>query len=106
MNDSIKPPEPFDWWVKIVGFLQHNWALPIPIESGNIVIFVDDAGGLFDRLEFVNSDRAHVALQRNGFKQFSRSKKLQEMMCPPNPPFREREHPNGPIYSSGRYWRE
>jgi hypothetical protein len=84
------PETPFDigettprWWVKIVGMLQHNWALPIPCDAGWTVIFVDDASGMFDRLEFANQAEMVEALERNGFEDFAATPRLQTFLHPP-----------------------
>lgn len=93
------------WWVKVVGMLQQNWALPISDDSSTTVLFVDDAGGVFDRLSFADEPSMVDALRLNGFEDFSSSERLQEFLHPPALPLSERAHPNGPIYSSGRFWR-
>ena len=60
-----------DFWVKVVGMLQQNWALVDPAASGTAdVYFVDDGGGVFDQVAFPNADSAFAALARNGFATF------------------------------------
>ena len=96
-----------DYWVKVVEMLQQNWALidPAAKDEGVIVYFVHDLSGVFDRLTFPSKVAAEAALRHNGFSKFSADPKLGEFLTPPPPPFREAKHPNGPIYSSGRFWR-
>lgn len=94
-----------DYWVKIVEFLQQNWALIAPgSNAGVTVYFLHDLSGVFDRLSFSNQKEAETALARNGFERFAGNPSLRTFLIPPAPPFREDEHPNGPIYSSGEFW--
>lgn len=93
-----------DYWVKIVDFLQQNWALVDADDMGRSrVFFVSDVSGVFDDIVLPSAAEAADALARNGFRRFSISDDLQ-FLRPPEPPFSRREHPNGPIYSSGRFW--
>ena len=95
-----------DFWVKVVGMLQQNWALVDPAASGTAdVYFVDDGGGVFDQIAFPNADSAFAALARNGFARLIEDTHLQSFLSPPAGPYQERSHPSGRIYSSGRYWR-
>jgi len=48
---------------------------------------------------------AETALNRNGFGRYSEDKDSQTLISAPKPPFYVRAHPNGPIYSSGRFWK-
>jgi len=96
-----------DYWFKIVEFLQQNWAL---IEedangAGCTVFLFGDTSGVFDRLRFPSVTEAELALLRNGFKRYDTDKQVQEFIRKPEPPFHERAHTNGPIYSSGRFWK-
>ena len=111
MNLSFdhKPPEieiaSRDYWVKIVEFLQQNWALIAPgTDAGVTVFFLHDLSGVFDRLAFPNQEEAEAALARNGFERFAADPSLRTFLIPPRAPFHEDEHPNGPIYSSGEFW--
>lgn len=107
MSDIIEI-ESRDYWVKVVGMLEQNWAL---IETGDgpsasvRVFFVGDTGGIFDEMDFSSSEEATRALRNNGFSRYAEDSRLQSFTVPPPPPFRRSQHPNGPIYSSGRYWR-
>ena len=94
-----------DYWFKIVEFLQQNWALMDEVPDGCQVFFFGDTSGVFDRIAFSSVAEAETALRRNGFARFSEDKNAQEFIAIPRPPFHERPHPNGPIYSSGKFWR-
>jgi hypothetical protein len=93
-----------DYWFKIVEFLQQNWALVDPHEQGVIVWFIGDTSGAFDEMLFASKEQAEDALRRNGFLRFAHDLEAQRFLHPPTPPFTRRPHPNGPIYSSGRFW--
>jgi hypothetical protein len=94
-----------DFWVKVVDMLQQNWAL---IENepagGTRIDFITDTSGIFDEIAFESAGHAEAALTRNGFRRFADSPDLQSFLRPPSAPFHRTTHPNGPIYSSGRYW--
>ena len=95
-----------DFWVKVVEMLQQNWALIEGEESGAVrVYFITDTSGVFDEIAFSYASAAREALGRNGFRRFAESPDLQSFLRPPSGPFRRSAHPNGPIYSSGRFWR-
>ena len=93
-----------DFWVKVVEMLQQNWALiEEKPEGGVCMYFIGDTGGVFDELSFSSADEAVAALRRNGFKYFAGDESLQSFLRPPEPPYHRKSHPNGPIYSSGRF---
>jgi hypothetical protein len=94
-----------DYWFKVVESLQQNWALVDATETGAIVWFFGDTSGVFDEINFGSAAEAELALARNGFRRYAEDAKAQEFIAIPQPPFRRRAHPNGPIYSSGRYWK-
>jgi ADP-ribosyl-[dinitrogen reductase] hydrolase len=94
-----------DFWVKVVGMLEQNWALVDDAENGGgLVLFVSDRSEVFDRLSCLSRQAAEDGLRLNGFRRFAGDARLREFLAPPGPPFREGLHPNGPIYSSGRLW--
>ena len=96
-----------DYWVKVVEMLQQNWALVDLVEQSSAqVYFISDGSGVFDQLTFPSAADAEAGLRKNGFRRFSENRDLQEFLRPPQAPFRRSVHPNGPIYSSGRFWRE
>jgi hypothetical protein len=93
-----------DYWFKIVEFLQQNWALIDPAPDGVIVWFFGDTSGVFDHLTFPSAETAVAELEHNGFRRYATDKQAQEFIACPQPPFHRNPHPNGPIYSSGRFW--
>jgi hypothetical protein len=103
MRDTISI-DSSDYWVKVVEFLQQNWALIEDHDSGVRVWFIHDLSGVFDYLEFDDRTAAELALRRNGFRRFDDAFADHSSLRPPLPPFQQAEHPNGKIYSSGRYW--
>jgi hypothetical protein len=94
-----------DYWFKIVEFLQQNWALVDATDGGAIVWFFGDTSGIFDEMKFSSIVEAEESLARNGFQRYAEDKKALEFITIPQPRFRRQPHPNGPIYSSGRYWK-
>lgn len=99
-NDvSVKSDE---FWVKIVEFLQQNWAL---IDEGEKVkvCFIHDGSGVFDEMEFSTIQEAEKALGRNGFKKYlDPDEKFTDFISPPKRPFFDAPRR---IYSSGQFWR-
>ncbi len=104
MNEAL-PLKGDDVWVKVVGMLQQNWASIEPVNEGVEVYFISDVSKVFDRIKFASATDAEAALMRNGFRRFRDAPDLQGFLRMPIPPFTEGSHPNGPIYSSGRFWR-
>ena len=96
-----------DFWFKIVEFLQQNWALiDANLEnSGVTVFFIHDGSGVFDTICFETDVLAEAALRRNGFQKYSEDEESRKFIASPAPPFFKAAHPNGKIYSSGRYWK-
>ena len=95
-----------DHWFKVIEMLQQNWALIEPFADGTKVsiFFFGDTAGVFDRLILSTRQEAECALRRNGFRRYDEDIEAQKFLAKPSPPFRERPHANGPIYSSGRFW--
>ena len=95
-----------DLWVKVVGMLQQNWAAIDPADPAAVrVRFITDTSGVFDEMTFSSEAEAVAGLTRNGFRRFADAPDLQSFLRAPESPFRPASHPNGPIYSSGRFWR-
>lgn len=97
-----------EFWVKVVAMLQQNWAvIEGPSSSAAwTVYFLDDLGGVFDRLAFESQAEAEKGLRRNGFVRYPDSEEMAQFLTPPTlGAYRESTHPSGRIYSSGRYWR-
>lgn len=93
-----------EFWFKIVGMLQHNWALIETQEIGVEVVFFDDLNCVFDRLDFRSTEEAEVALERNGFGRYDDDMQAQEFIAKPANPFSVDEYKMRPIYSGGEYW--
>ena len=92
------------YWVKVVSFLQQNWAAidDLPGSSGVRIWFFGDTSGVFDFIDYPSRESARMALRVNGFSVWTAKK--YDFIGRPIPPFKWRSHPNGEIYSSGRYW--
>lgn len=105
MNDAVSIKSS-DFWVKIVEVLQQNWAVvETEADASARIYFINDTSGVFDEMSFPSTKIAEGALEQNGFTRFSASADLQAFLRPPSAPFLKASHPNGPIYSSGRFWR-
>ena len=95
-----------DPWFKVVDMLQQNWAVVIAEDDQTRVVFYDDTCGVFDELRFTESSgEVEAALRRNGFAKFSEDAEAASFISLPDGNFHKVRHPNGPIYSSGRFWR-
>jgi hypothetical protein len=104
MNEEV-PIQSHDYWFKVIETLQQNWALIDPDTAGVVVYFFGDSSGIFDEMRFQSQDSAMSALQMNGFRRFADDASASAFLQCPEPPFIRRPHPNGPIYSSGRFWK-
>jgi hypothetical protein len=105
MDDKVHEIKSRDYWFKVVEFLQQNWALIDENADGTATVyFFGDTSGVFDQMNFPSKVEAEIALRRNWFGLYDEDKEAQEVIAKPNPPFHWREHPNGLIYSSGRFW--
>lgn len=110
-----------DWWVKVLGMLQHNWALIENCEEKVIIYFFHDEGttkgflegytlrqlrnrcAVVDSLEFESSDQAREALQKNGFERLEDNPGPWEGYEPHGNFYDARMGEEG-IYSKGGYW--
>lgn len=104
MHTEIPKELAQDPWFKVVEFLQQNWAVVIERKGDVLVVFYEDACGVFDEMPFPTRDEAEQALRRNGFSKFLEDKEAQKFIGLPRGKFAKRPHPNGRIYSSGRFW--
>ena len=94
-----------DYWFKVVAMLQQNWALVDDgDDKGATVFFIGDTSGGFDQMTFPDHASATAALTRNGFSRYAEDARAQSFIAPPLEPFHWREHPDGRIYSSGKFW--
>ena len=94
-----------DPWYKAVEMLQQNWAVIIDGADSVFVVFYGDTRCVFDELSFASRWEAEDALMRNGFWKYLEDVRSHEFIGLPQGAFHFREHPNGPIYSSRRFWR-
>jgi ADP-ribosyl-[dinitrogen reductase] hydrolase len=94
------------WWIKVVGFMVHTWAVPVidPITQQTRVWFFDDRGVVFDCMTFNQARLSKSGLERNGFKQFDRD--ADRWVESPMAWMESIEFTWQPswIYSSGQYW--
>lgn len=111
-----------EWWVKVLGMLQHNWAL---IENHNkkiTVYFFYDLGiqkacssqytiyqlknrsAVVDSLDFECIKAAELGLQRNGFMKLKDNPGPWIGECPIGNYFDARQNEEG-IYSKLGYWK-
>ena len=104
MSDEI-PIESRDHWFKVIEMLQQNWALNNGTDGAVTVYFMSDTGGVFEDIPFDSADVAKASLSENGFQCFAYGPKTASFLSPPNPPFTLKPRPNGPVYSSGRFWK-
>jgi hypothetical protein len=95
-----------DYWLKIVGFLQHNRALiEENADSTATIYFIGDTSRVFDRRDFPNKTEAESGLRRNGFKRYEDYDQLTHEVIPtPEPPFYLPSELHT-IYSSGEFWK-
>lgn len=109
-----------DWWVKVLGMCQHNWAL-IESDKTTTIYFFHDNGitlspstklkyyevksksGIVDSLVFDNNLAAEQALKKNGFMRLSENSGPWELNIPPHDFYDAREDSTG-IYSKDGYW--
>lgn len=95
-----------EYCFKIVDMLQQNWALIDSDEhkAGGTIYFIDDNSGVFDQLQLADIREAERQLRVNGFTRFEEDEEAKKFIIPPTPPFHRSSHPDGAIYSSGRFW--
>ena len=105
MTTDIPTETAQDPWFKIVAMLQQNWAVILEGAESGLIVFYDDRCGVFDEIQVSSVSEASEALLRNGFSKFRESPESQKFIALPTGKFRERAHPDGRIYSSGRFWR-
>lgn len=91
------------FWVKVVGMLQHNWAVIDTNNEGGIVVnFISDNADIFDCLHFNSQKEATDSLLHNEFIQLE-VHGMREILLPPQKPYGKFLKP---IYSSGDYWKD
>lgn len=96
-----------DFWIKVVGMLQHNWAVIRPTRRGQIeILFFDDGSLVFDKIPGSSFQQAEADLRRNGFLPHDDPEEdFRDFIAKPRAPFLMGSASKRPIYSSGEYWR-
>jgi len=110
-----------DWWVKVLGMLQHNWALIDGSNGSFTAYFFHDEGfakgiprgftliqvrnrcAVIDSLEFRTLDEAKEALRRNGFERLEDNPGPWDGYQPYGNFYDARDIEDG-IYSKAGYW--
>ena len=103
-EEKVKAQYSF-YWVKVIAFLQQNWAfLDIDIETKKTrILFVTDSRYVFDCIEFDTIEEAIERLNNNNFDWYLHpEKEHSNFLIPPKLPFRGDYNP---IYSTGQYWK-
>ena len=101
-----------DFWIKVIEMLQENWALIEESENDpSCIVYFIACGrdcGVFDQLEYDSLEHAKAELRYNGFMRCIPEEGYNDYFLDkkPQPPFYKYHHPNGPIYSSGKFWRK
>jgi len=111
-----------DWWVKVLGMLQHNWALIETSNKKTTVYFFHDLGtqksfskqyrfyqlknrsAVIDSLEFESIHEAELGLHQNGFMRLKDNPGPWDGEQPYKNFYDAREVEEG-IYSKAGYWR-
>jgi hypothetical protein len=93
------------FWFKVVEFLQTNWAIIDEQSDATArVWFINDSSGVFDSMSFRSLEEAVSGLMDNGFDLWAKNLEVQRFIAPPTQPFKRDAHPNGQIYSGGKFW--
>lgn len=113
MSDDVTSPKPpfnkspillDNYWCKVIGLGERNWAAIIPSNGRFEVVFFMDDSCIFDKMNFFSQEQAISALEKNEFSLYKDDDLLQQYVQAPQHPFGHTEHPSGKIYSSGKYW--
>ena len=118
---ALFPISSNDWWVKVLGMLQHNWALIDESNGSFTIYFFHDEGfamglprgftliqvrnrcAVIDSLEFRTLDEAKEALRRNGFERLEDNPGPWDGYQPYGNFYDARDIEDG-IYSKAGYW--
>jgi hypothetical protein len=105
-RDNSKEVPSDHLWFKVVEFLQTNWAIIDDQSNGRVrVLFINDNSGVFDAMSFESLEEAVSGLVDSGFDLWAKNLEVQEFLIPPLQPFKYDAHPNGRIYSDGKFWK-
>ena len=93
-----------EWFLKITGMLQHNWATISKSKNFVTIYFVNDHGRLFDRLDYDNYSEAKQKLFQNRFYQIDLNDPDSYLtkICPCNVDLKN-PMVHHQVYSSGEY---
>ena len=120
MNETLEYPiSNRDWWFKVLGMLNENWALIEESPEKVTVYFFHSCGttkmsigprngpwaAIVDSLEFSNCNEALNALLRNGFSPFAEVSDTWEGNPPPEGRLYDAREKEPGIYSQEGYWR-
>lgn len=98
-----------EFWFKITGYLQQNWALvEKKIDDTCEIYFMSDHGEIFDIMLFPNYENARDGLVGNQFVNLqikSRSGEFFKTIQPKPPYYIVPWLSNFGVYSSGGYWK-
>lgn len=118
---ALFPISSRDWWVKVLGMLQHNWALIEKTDRNFIVYFFHDEGiamrflsgytlrqlrnrcAVIDSLEFNSLEEAKSALRLNEFERLAENPGPWDGYQPHGNFYDSRSSEEG-IYSKAGYW--
>ena len=93
-----------EWFLKITGMLQHNWATILKSKNFVTIYFVNDHGRLFDRIDYDNYSEAKHKLFQNRFNQIDLNDPDSYLtkICPCNVDLKN-PMVHHQVYSSGEY---
>lgn len=98
-----------DIWVKVVGFMEHNWGIVEKIDEDQFkIIFFIDSSEIFDELNFLSLTDAKESLIRNGFDLWdNEDDEFKSFIPKPKLPlYKSKYSPsNENVYSSGQFWK-
>ena len=90
-----------NWYFKPLENMQTNFAC-ISVDKPTTVLFVDQAGYVFDRIVFAEVTDLHFELERNGFTEARKADAFLKVIGLPSDVI-DLGGETKPIYSSGKY---
>ena len=92
-----------NWYFKPLENMQTNLAC-ISVDKPTTVLFVDQAGYIFDRIVFAEGTDLNFELERNGFTEARKNDAFLKVIDLPSDVI-DLGGETKPIYSSGKYWK-
>ena len=89
------------WYYKPIDMLVINFAV-ISEDIPNVIRFIDQAGYVFDRMEFDETTSLNEELIRNGFKEVADDDFIKLVGLPKT--IKDLGGEAQPVYSSGKFW--